>query len=349
MMQMREKRNAVARDCRHSDRMPLFPRWPRFGSLLLAAASLAHTLAEPPASPLPNHCEFLRRMPVALFDYAGTLPEADSSVAPDRAASPKTPPQLGAAMKLALAAAHNDPALADDCWGAVNSLFAHQTKAGDFGTAPASAAFSLCDLTRSLLVVQQSPLAGHFQDRIDALKPALVKAAHWLTAQHGRLLWEDRAAPDRLFSDAEAFLFCGRLLDDPALVKIGRQFLERGMKSYRPADGVFLENNGPDTNAQAATLVRLQEIVLHFPDRQVEASIAKAAQWELAQIAADGAVRADGSPHAFPGSKMLFPQSEKRVNAGEITLGMLYYHERTGDPAALATAEKLHQHYTAPH
>jgi len=326
--------------------MPLPSRLSCFGSLLLAAA-LAPGLAAPPASTLPDHCDILRGMPLTLLDFSGSGPEAPGSGQSDTN-SKVASLQLGASMKLAFAAAGGNPGLADECWGAVDSLFAHQTKAGDFGTAPASAAVSLCELGRSLLVIQQSPLADSFKNRIEALKPAIAKATRWLTKQQSRLLWEDRASPDRLFAEAEAFLFCGRVLGDDALLRIGQQFLDKGMKAYRPADGVFLENNGADPSYEATSLVRLQEIVLHFPDRSIEKSIASGVQWELAHINADGTVHSDAKQHSFFGSKMLMAP-EKQANVGEVALALLYYHQRTGDPAALAAVERLHRHYTSPH
>jgi len=120
------------------------------------------------------------------------------------------------------------------------------------------------------------------------------------------------------------------------------------LKLSRPADGVFLENNGADTSFEAASLVRLQEIVLQFPDRPIEDSIAKGVQWELAHIGVDGAVRADGKRFVFPGSKMLIGP-EKKPNVGEIALALLYDQGRTSDRAALAGAERLHQHYAPAH
>jgi len=309
---------------------------------------MAQTLPAPPVSPSRNPAEILRRMPTELLDYSATPPDTSGSAGFDHAGPKVVPSQLDDTMKLAFAAARGDEALADDSWAAANLVFTHQTKAGDFGGSPTTAAISLCALSRSLLVIQQSPLADHFKERIDALKPAIAKAMHWLTAQQARLLWEDRARPDRLFSEAESFLFCGRLLGDESLLKAGHQFLDKGMKLYRPADGVFLEKNGADTSYEAASLVRLQEIVLQFPDRSIEESLARAVQWELAHIGADGAVRADGKKLVFPGSKMLMGP-EKEPNVGEIALALLYYHERTGDAAALAAGERLHQHYAPQH
>ncbi|MEI9893534.1 MAG: hypothetical protein WDN28_06445 [Chthoniobacter sp.] len=312
--------------------MPSLPRWSRFGLLLLATTSLA---APPAVAPL-THCEILGRMSPELLHYHGALTDA-----PDPADAAY---ELGAAMKLAVAAAHGDEAMADYCWQAVDAAFAKQTKAGGFGGSPDGEAVWLGELCRSLLVIRQSPLADHFKARIEALQPALGKAMRWLTKQRDRLFFEDRAAPDRLFAEAEAFLFSGRLLGDDALLKIGHGFLDSGLKTYRPADGAFLENNGTDSGFQAASLVRLQEILLNFPEVRLEEPVAKGVQWELGHIDADGAVRSDVKPNFLTRSKMIMGK-EKPVNVGEISLALLYYHERTGNPAALAAVERLQRHY----
>lgn len=315
--------------------MSSLPFWTRCGVLFWAAVLVTHGAPEQPQPKASGHAAVLQHMSVELLHYSNAYPEL-----PD----PNAPFQLGTMMKLAVAAAHGDQEIADECWFTVDSTFAKQTKAGDFGGDPMSAAVWLGEFTRSVLVIQQSPLAAHFKDRIEALKPALTKAMHWLNKQRGRLQFEDRAATDRLFSEAEAFLFSGRLLDDPALVKYGHTFLNTAMKAYRPGDGAFLENNGTDSGYQAASLVRLQEIMLNLPDIHLEEPLAKGVQWELAHIGPDGTVHADGKPGLFAHSKMIMGP-EKNVNVGEISLALLYYHERAGDAASLAAIERLQKHY----
>jgi hypothetical protein len=250
--------------------------------------------------------------------------------------------QLDGRMKLALAAARGEASEAEDSWGVMDLVFTHQTKAGDFGGSPTTAAFSLCELTRTLLVIAQSPLAANFKDRIEALKPAIANAARWLTGQRSRMAWEDRAYSDRLSAEAEAFLGCGRLLGDQKLVKYGQEFLAKAMRLNRASDGAFVEGNSVNPDCQAATLVRLQEIALLFPDLPIAPTIARAAQWETAQIGPDGAVHIAAGNTTFPGSKMLLGPP-KSANIGEISLALLYFHERTGDPAALAAVERLHR------
>jgi hypothetical protein len=325
-------------------RMPLLPRWCHFGSLLLAATALAQTAPPPAVSKPATFCEILRRMPPELVDYSVNALNPDGSVNPNAGGFEGSPFRLSATMNLALAAARGDEAKANESWTAVEPIFAHQTKSGDFGRPPTSAAFALSELTRALLVIQQSSLAAQFKDRIEALKPAIAKAAHWLTAQRGRLMWEDRASPNRLFAEAEAFLFCGRLLDDQNLVKIGQQFEDKGMKLCRPADGVFPETGTADPNSEAASLVRLEEIAPYYPDSRVEDTIAKGTQWELAHIGPDGTVKADAKKPNFFGSKMLIGP-DKAPSVGEMMLALLYYSERTSDAASLTAAQHLHQHY----
>jgi hypothetical protein len=308
----------------------------------LLALALSASAAEPTVTS--NHAEILRRMPEALLDHSGTTPDAKGLVGYNRSGFKASSFQRGATVKLALAAARGDEKLADECWRAVDVAFAHQTEAGDFGDPAESVAFWLCELNRSLLVIQQSPLEAHFHDRIAVLKPKIALAAKWLTGERERLQREDRAAPNRLFFDAEAFRFAGLLLGDEALEKIGRDFLAQGMKLYRPEDGVFLEHNGGDSSYQAVNLLRLQEIVLHFPDPAIEDAIAKGVQWELSRIGPDGAVTTEGNTRVRPGGEKFMGQ-EKQVNVGEIALALLYFHERTGDPAALAAVKRVHEHY----
>jgi hypothetical protein len=300
------------------------------------AVSIVHAAPEQPSPPKASgHAAILQHMPVEWLHYSSVYPEVAGASAPF---------QLGTMMKLAVAAAHGDQEIADECWFIVDSTFAKQTKAGDFGGDPMSAAVWLGEFTRSVLVIQQSPLAAHFKDRIEALKPALAKAMHWMNKQRSRMLFEDRAIPDRLLSEAQAYLFCGQLLDDPTLIKYGHGFLDSAMKTFRASDGAFLEKNGTDSGYEAASLVRLQEIMLNVPDVHLEEPFAKGIQWELTHIRADGTVLADGKPGLFSHSKMIMGP-EKQVNVGEISLALLYYHERANDAASLAAIERLQKHY----
>ena len=57
------------------------------------------------------------------------------------------------------------------------------------------------------------------------------------------------------------------MLGDDQLIALSREFLLRGMKLYRDEDGLLLEHGGGDSSYQAVCLLRLQEIVMHLPDR----------------------------------------------------------------------------------
>ncbi len=302
-------------------------------------------IAEGPAA-APTHAEVLRRMPAPVTARFGALPDAEGLVGHNRGGFKAAALQRGATVTLAFAAARGDEKLAENCWRSVDVTFARQTEEGHFGDPPESVAFWLCELTRSLLVIQRSPLAAHFHDRIESLKPKVARATHWLAGQRERLERQDRTAPNRLFFDAAAFRFSGLLLGDSSLDAIGCEFLARGLKLYRAEDGVFLEHGGGDSSYQAVNLLRLQEIVLHFPDPQIEAAIAKGVQWQLSRISPDGEVSTAANTRVHPGGEKFMGQ-EKQVNVGEITLALLYFHQRTGDAAAYAAAERVVKHYAA--
>jgi hypothetical protein len=313
----------------------------------LAAISFGFAPAVEPAAPL-GHADVLQHMPADLATRFGSVPDANGLVGYNRDGFKAAAFQRGAMLRLAFAAARGDEKQADDCWRAVDAAFAHQTPEGNFGDPPTSVAFWLCEFTRSVLVIQESTLAGHFRDRIVALKAKIGKAAQWLVEQRTRLQREDHAAPNRLFFDGEACLFSGLLLGDDALQKIGHEFVDQGMKLYRPEDGVFLEHEGADSSYQAVNLLRLQEILLHFPNPQIAAAVAKGVQWEISRVGPDGAVNTEGNTRVHSGGEQ-FMGHEKKVNVTEITLALLYYHERTGDEAALDAIQRLHRSIAEKH
>jgi hypothetical protein len=281
-------------------------------------------------------------MPPTLLRYYGAVPDANGMIGYNREGFKAAAFQRGATVRLAIAAANGDEKLADTCWKAVDAAFDHQTKEGNFGDPATSVAFWLCELCRTLLVVRDSPVASHFTERIAALGPKIALAAKWLGQQKSVLQSEDGKAPNRLFFDAEAFGFAGLLLNDAALQTVSREFLDQGMKLYRPEDGVFLEHGGGDSSYQAVCLLRLQEIVLRFPDSGIEEAIRKGAKWEFGRIGPDGAISTEGNTRVKPGGEK-FMGREKQPNIGEISAALLYYYGRTGDKEALAAVERLNQ------
>ena len=293
-----------------------------------------------------NHAELLKTIPEEFLPYVGgALPSQDGLIGHNRGGFKASAFQRGATLTLAIAAARGDRKRAEDCWRAVDATFAQQKAEGNFGDPPTSVAFWLCELCRSLLIVQQSPLARDFQDRIAALLPKIRKAAGWLAEQQAVLIKSDSDTPNRLFFSAEAFSFAGILLKDEKLTAVGKNFLTRGMKLFRDEDGVFLEHGGGDSSYQAVNLLRLQEIVIYFPDPKLEAAIRKGMKWELTRIAPDGTVSTEGNTRVHPGGEK-FMGTEKQVNVYEITLALLYFHIRTGDADALAASQRMRDHYS---
>lgn len=293
-----------------------------------------------------NHSELLNKIPAEFITrIGGAMPDQNGLVGHNRDGFKASAFQRGATLTLAIAAARGDRERADNCWRAVEATFAQQKAEGHFGDPPTSVAFWLCELCRSLLVVQQSPLAGDYQARIADLRPKIRKAADWLSEQQAALIKADGDTPNRLFFSAEAFGLAGILLQDEKLMAVGKDFLARGMKLFREEDGVFLEHDGGDSSYQAVNLLRLQEIVIYFPDPKLEAAIRKGLKWELTRIAPDGTVSTAGNTRVHPGGEK-FMGIEKQVNVGEITLAFLYFHIRTGDADALAAAQRIREHYT---
>ncbi|MEI8289427.1 MAG: hypothetical protein WCH99_08125 [Verrucomicrobiota bacterium] len=313
-------------------------------SLLLLPLILLPLVAN--AAETTNHAELLKKIPEEFITrIGGALPDKNGFIGHNRAGFKGSGFQRGATLTLAIAAARGDRKRAEDCWRAVEVTFARQKEAGHFGDPPTSVAFWLCELCRSLLVVQQSLLAKDYQERIAILLPKLRKSADWLATQQAALIKADGDTPNRLLFSAEAFGFAGILLQDEKLVAAGKDFLNRSLKLYRDVDGVFLEHGGGDSSYQAVNLLRLQEIVIHFPDPKLEAAIRQGMKWELNRIAADGTVSTEGNTRVRPGGEK-FMGTEKQVNVGEVTLALLYFHLRTGDAEALAAAQRIRAHYT---
>jgi hypothetical protein len=293
----------------------------------------------------------LQRMPPDLLRYTGgARPDADGMVGYNRGPEGFKSPefQRGAMHYMVRAIVRGDRRCTAEGWTAIDATFRYQTEEGGFSRpgaphgGPSAAAFWLADLGQAVLVLRESELAAEYKDRIERLVPKIHKAARWLAKPpyRQRLERDDAEAPNRLLFDALAFGLSGLLADDAQLRQMGRHFVDLAMAQYRPADGVFLEKEGGDSSYQAVAALKLQVWTLHFPDETLEAAIGRAVRWEIGRVGRDGQIDITGNTRTGFGQERWMGH-EKGVNLSEITLCLLYFHARTGDPRALAAAQRI--------
>lgn len=289
----------------------------------------------------PRDVDLLRKMPVEQLSRLAFIgrPDEKGLVGRNRDGWLHARMQASGAFYLAAAAAIANPKAADDAWRTVDAAFEHQTPEGNFqvgaflGKLPTASddlvgvSFYLADLCHALLVVQDSLLADSFRPRIEKLKPKVERAVRWLSQGKDKLEEFNADAPDRLFVDAQAFALAGVFLKDDELRRLGKHFLDLGLKHVR-ADGVIVEKDGHDSSYQATSLLRMQVYSIYVPDEQLSAAIDRAAAWERGRIKANGEVDVTGNTRTGLGQEK-FLGRDKNVNYPDVVLALFYYGVRT--------------------
>lgn len=134
-------------------------------------------------------------------------------------------------------------------------------------------------------------------------------AAQWLLQQEnarGILAASDRAYTNRLLFDARAFIACGNLLSDSALILKGESFLELAKKNVQD-DGVLLEGGGHDTSYQSVSVRNLFDIISESTGYcEIWLPIAtKATLWLHNRVRDDGTVDSSGNTRTCSGGEQI--------------------------------------------
>ena len=136
--------------------------------------------------------------------------------------------QRGGCWMLIGAVVAGDEKRADEAWRSIDATFARQVEDGGFlsvrrpgishwptrAERVETAFFYLQELGHAILVVQASPMEGHFHERIEALKPRMRRACAFIQANRDGIVKKVGHTANRLFIAAKAFGLCGIILSD---------------------------------------------------------------------------------------------------------------------------------------
>jgi hypothetical protein len=209
----------------------------------------------------------------------------------------------------------------------------------------ADSLFWMAHCSHAILVIQQSPLAEQFRERIAKLRPKLKQHMPFMIESAEYLRIHDLDAANRIFIYAQACGLTGLLLDSDQLKAAGRKFIELGLARQR-ADGVFLEKGGADSGYQAVSIQFLQTCALCFPDPKLEAALARAAAWQVARVQPTGEVNPIGNTRTGIGKEVFYGRP-KGINYMNVFLGLAFRGVAVGDKAALDAALRADAFYWA--
>lgn len=183
-------------------------------------------------------------------------------------------------------------------WG-----FSHMEADGSFRCDDAyhSTSFFIEAAAYALLLLEASPTHEKWKSRIDALKPQLKKAAHWMAKPAVAVpVWNgvQKQFAHRWFACAAALGESGVLLNDKELLAKAKALLRDGLRAQL-SNGVNPEKGGYDSIYQAAGLIyaaHYYSIVSDGADKSaLQRPIDKGIEWLLSRIGSDGVVSTQGN------------------------------------------------------
>ena len=330
-----------------------------FSLLALAAAVLAPVSASPSATG--SEYALLRRIPADLFQALTSAgePDAQGLVGAHRKENKwyEAGKQRSGCWYLIGAVVAGDAERADKAWASIEATFARQVEDGGFlsqqkpnrSNRPTreerveTCFFYLQELGHALLVIQQSPLAERFRDRIEALRPRVQRACGFINAGYSTIVGKVGKTTNRLLIAAKAFGLCGVFLGDEKLQDRTRSLVQIALKQ-RDEDGVFLEYGGRDSSYNSVSLLMGRVLWLHLPVAGLDEALVQAMAWQLTRIQPDGTVLVRDNTRTGLGQEKNFTGGIKRVNTREVALALCYHGLVHNDPAALELAAKVFSH-----
>lgn len=232
-------------------------------------------------------------------------------------------------------------------WG-----FAQQSADGGFaGTGDPfhSTAFFVQAVAHSLLVIQQSPQASKYADKVTYYKPMLQRAARWMISPE---VWKkgtknDQPYTHRRYLNAVALGLTGKLTGDQELIDYARKLITDGLSLQR-SDGVNPEKGGHDSSYQMVSVMFAQRWATYFADDsltpQVITMIKTSMAWEEKRILSTGEIDSKGNTRSA-GQEFGRTGKVKTMDYKAAIRGFAYWAAVTNDQKWAAIAQKISQFY----
>jgi len=261
--------------------------------------------------------------------------------------------QRGGCWMLIGAIVAGDESRADAAWKSIETTFAHQVEDGGFLSNPKpdsthpptlperveTAFFYLQELGHAILVLESSPMEGHFHNRIIALKPRMRRACDFIQRGFDGIIVKAGHTANRMLIAAKAFGLCGLILQDEQLQKSSRRLVEAAL-ARRDDEGVFVENGGRDSSYNAVCVLMGQVLAFYVPDPKLEGALIRTMIWQRTRIKPTGEVAVAGNTRTGVG-KEVFMGQPKNVNYTEVVLAFTYFGMLHDDAEALVLAKKI--------
>ncbi len=238
----------------------------------------------------------------------------------------------------------------EDGWRSIEATFDRQLDNGDFKVVPRpwedrpqsfdsrieTNYFYLQALVHGLLVLQDSPHAHLFEDRVEALKPKVDLAAEFIMSGREGIVEKVGHTANRVFIAAKALGLTGVYVDNEDYIDEARRLISIALE-LRDDAGVFIEAGGRDSSYNAVSMLFGQILAIYLPDPQLDMAMKRAADWQLTRITSHGEVLAAGNTRTGPDGELTQGGTggPKSINTREVGLAMIYHGLMYDRPIAL--------------
>ncbi|MEX0684400.1 MAG: hypothetical protein WD267_04545 [Balneolales bacterium] len=228
----------------------------------------------------------------------------------------------------------------EDGWRSLEATFSRQLDNGDFKAVPRpwedepqsfdarieTNYFYLQAVVHGLLVLQDSPHAHLFEDRVMELKPKVDLAAQFIMSGREGIVDKVGHTANRLFIAAKALGLAGVYVNNEEYINEAKRLVSIAL-NLRDEQGVFLERGGRDSSYNAVSMLFAQIIAIYLPDPKLDEAMQQAAEWQLTRIMPDGEVLAAGNTRTGPDGELTRGGTggPKSINTREVGLAMVYH------------------------
>ena len=241
----------------------------------------------------------------------------------------------------------------EKAWTSIEAAFARQREDGgflvrarpgrpplDFDAQVETTYFYLQALAQALLVLEESPYASEFRQRVDDLKPRIRRAAGFVLSGYDGIVTKVGHTANRLLIAAKGLGLCGVLLEDEKMKQAARDLVGLALQR-RDDEGVFIEAGGRDSSYNAVSLLMAQALALHLPDERIEPAMRQAMAWQLTRIQPDGTIRVDGNTRTGLGQERSREGGAKGVNTREVAVALCYHAVMYDRPELVPLAQRI--------
>lgn len=238
----------------------------------------------------------------------------------------------------------------EDGWRSIEATFDRQLDNGDFKAVPRpwedkpqsfdsrieTNYFYLQALVHGLLVLQDSPHAPLFHDRVEELKPKVDLAAQFIMSGREGIVDKVGHTANRVFIAAKALGLAGVFVDNEDYIEEARRLISIALE-LRDEANVFIEAGGRDSSYNAVSMLFAQILAIYLPDPELDLAMKRAADWQLTRITSEGEVLYAGNTRTGPDGELTQGGTggSKSINTREVGLAMIYHGLMYDRPIAL--------------